>query len=209
MSAISGSAQRQMPFEGIITYIVKTEAKDKDNPYNKYYAQRYGDTLTVYYHKNGSERRVFNNTGPLGYDYIIYNKINNEQYNKHSGIDSIFYYNTTDTTSRVDTLIASDTMTIMGKNCQSIYFVSTSINSGESSRRTFYYSGEEFCPPRTYIQRKRGHMDKLYGVSQSKFLGWELDLKYIWARFEAISIERQNLDPNLFIAPNGIDKIRL
>ncbi|MFK8057318.1 MAG: hypothetical protein AB8F78_14435 [Saprospiraceae bacterium] len=203
------AAQRQQPFEGVITYLVKTELKDKDNPYNKFYAQRFGDTLKVYYHKNGSERTEFNNTGQLGTEWNIYNKINNEQYTKYNNIDSVFYGSSADTISRLDTLIGGDTLTILGKHCESLQIKSTNIFSGEIYRKTFYFSGEEHSPPHTYTQRKAEHLDKLYAESKSRFLRWEIDQKYIYATFEAISIEQIKVDPNLFIVPRGVTKIKM
>lgn len=209
LMAISAFAQRQQPFEGIITYLVKTELKQEDHPYNKYYAQKYGDTLTVYYHKNGSERRNFSNTGPLGLDFMIYNKINNEQYSKWHSMDSVFYYGCAQAVTKLDTLVAGDTLIILGKTCPSIRTVATDINSGEVTRQTLYYSGEEYAPPHTYANRKDSHIYKMYAVSQSHFLRWDMDLKYTYVTFEAISIERTNVDPNLFIIPTGIAKVKM
>ena len=201
--------QQQRPFEGIITYVVKTDLKQPDHPYNKFYAQKYGDTLTVYFHKNGSERREYQHTGSLGLDYTIYNKINNEEYTKWQGVDSVFYKSSADTITRLDTLIAADTILILNNVCESIYVVKTNIYSGTVSRQTLYYSGDEFIPPHAYARRKANHYDKLFAQSASRFLRWNEDSKFTNISFEAISIEQTNVDPNLFIVPNGIAKVKL
>ncbi len=204
----SAVAQRQQPFEGIITYVVKTELKQPDHPNNKFFTQKYGDTLTIYYHKNGSERREYQNTGELGLDFSIYNKINNEEYTKWNGVNSIFYTSSSDTISRLDTLIAADTASILNKVCASIYVVTTDIFTGDKSRQTLYYSGDEYIPEHAYTKRKAGHHDKLFAKSKSRFLRWDEDFKYMYVTFEAISVERKSTDPNLFIVPNGLSKVK-
>lgn len=207
-SAVAMYAQPQQAFEGVITYVVKTKVKQKDNPYNKYYTQKYGDTLTIYYHKNGSERKEYNNTGSLGLEWEIYNKINNETYSKWNDVDSVFYTSSADTSSALLPLVPDSTVTILGKTCTSFKALSIDLNSNKPKVQTLYYSGEEYITPAAYEKRKKGHFDKFYTKSESLFLRMDLDTKYVVVTFEAISIEKMNPDPNLFIIPNNLAKIK-
>jgi len=205
---IALTAQPTQPFEGVITYVVKTKVKQTDNPYNKYYTQKYGDTLTVYYHKNGSERKVYSNTGSLGLEWEIYNKINNETYSKWNDVDSVFYTSSADTSSALLPLVPDSTVTILGKTCTSFKALSIDLSSSKPKVQTLYYSGEEYITPAAYEKRKQGHLDKLYTKSESLFLRMDLDTKYVVVTFEAISISPETLDPNLFIIPNNLAKIK-
>lgn len=201
-------AQPQRPFEGVITYLVTPEVKDKDNPYNKFYTQKYGDTLAVYYHKSGSERRVYNHTGSFGLEWEIYNKFSNERYSKWNGIDSVFYTSAADTSTRLLALNTGDTLTILDKPCTSLIAISMDIFTEKMNRQTLYFSSDEYIPPHAYKGRKYGHQDSLYAASESLFLRWDIDEKYVHVVYEAIAIEPLTVDPNLFIIPKGLSKIK-
>ncbi len=206
--ALAASAQRPQPFEGIITYLVRTELKQDSNSVNKHYAQKYGDTLTVYYLKNGSERKEYNNTGPYGLEYEIFNKISNENYTKWHDLDYVVYASASDTLTQIDSLSSGELAFILGDTCRSISSKNTDLKTGDTSYTTQYFSGNEYILPHTYQKRKAGHFDKLYSMSESLFLQWIIDMQFATTTFTAISIERKPLDPNLFIISSRISKVK-
>jgi len=203
---ISVLAQRPQPFEGVITYAVETALKQDSSSVNNHYAKKYGDTLTVYYSKNGSERREYQNTGSYGLEFVIYNKISNEEYTKWKDLDYVVYSSSADTVTRLDTLFVGDPNVILGDTCQSICIKTTDLKNGGSVRETLYYSGNEHIMPPAYLKRKARHLDKIYHKSQSLFLRRDLTINYANYSFTAISIERALVDPNLFIIPKGLTK---
>jgi len=204
--AITLSAQRPQPFEGIITYVVETTLKQDSSIVNKHYAQKYGDTLTVYYHKNGSERREYQHTGSYGLEYVIYNKINNEEYTKWYDLDYVVYQSAADSLTSIDSITYGNTAVILGDTCHSITTQFTLLKSGESERKTLYFSKNEHILPHAFSERKFGHYDNLYNSSKSIFRRLEFDMQHALITFTAISIERKQLDPNLFIIPKGLTK---
>jgi len=199
----------QSPFTGVITYKVETILKYKDHPYNDYYAQKYGDTLRIYFAENGDQKREYYNTGGLGYDWMIYDQDKNEFYAKWHSMDSIFYYDCSELVTTLEEFKEGEEKLILGKKCKSIITKAFEPSGKETIIQKFYFSGKEYADPNNFKYFKDGYLDKIYAKSKSHFLRWEIDLKYIYVIFEATEIKKKEIGATYFTIPDSIKLVKL
>ncbi|MFK7770927.1 MAG: hypothetical protein AB8F94_02265 [Saprospiraceae bacterium] len=193
----------QEPFEGIITYKVETTLKYKGHPYNQYYSTKYGDTIKMHIHKNGSIKREYFNSGKLGLDWTIYDSIKNIEYAKWHSMDSIFFYECSEVVTELKELKRDKDTLIQGKNCISITAKEYEPKGKENVIKKFYFSGDESLAPNVYSKYKDGYMDRIYNLSKSHFIRKEMDLKFTYLIFDAVEIKEQVIDLKKFEIPVG------
>lgn len=197
-------------FEGIITYKTETQLKKKNHPYNEYFSQKFGDTLRVSISKNGNMKREYLGSGGLGFDWAIYNQEKNEFYSKWKSMDSIFYYNCSETVTELKSFeLLPGSKKILGKDCQSIIIHSLEPNLQEKITHKYYFSGEEKIIENTFEEFKDGYLDRVYSLSKSHILQWEFEQDYVKVKFKAISIEWKPINNEVFIIPEGIPFVKM
>ncbi len=202
-SIFTSSSLAQEPFEGVITYKVETTLKYKDHPYNEYYSTKYGDTIKMYIHKNGSMKREYFNSGKTGIDWSIYDSKKNIEYVKWHSMDSIFFYECSETFTELKELKRNKDTLIQGKNCISITAKEYEPKEKENVIKKLYFTGDETLAPNVYSKYKDGYMDRIYDLSQSHFIRREMDLKFIYLVFDAVEIKKELIDFKKFEIPAG------
>lgn len=199
----------QRIFEGVITYQVKVELKDKNYPYNDYLKEKYGKTLKLYVDKNGNQKREYFGSGSSGLDWAIYQREKNEYYSKWNSMDTVFYYNCGQAVTNFKSIENGNDINILGKNCKTIVVKSFEPKEKENIVQMFSYSEDLQVSNNAYSDFKDGYLDKVYETMKSHWLKWVFEQKHISVTFEAIKIELMELDQDKFKIPSEFELVRM
>ena len=195
-------AQKKESFEGIITYKVSTEFKEENFPDQEYFEGKYGDTLKVYYNKNGDLYKKVIGSGEFGYDFNLYVNKENNYYSKWKSLDTLYYYNVSEETLNE---ISRENGEI---NEKTSYFTIKGVepNSGQIITQTFYYTGSPYVKKDLFLNFFDFFTNDFYKLSNSAFQKLELDLGNHTVTYEALKIESKELDNRLFSVPSDLPK---
>ena len=201
---ISSLGQTQNSFEGIITYKVSVNFIENDSPDKEYFEQKYGDTLKVYFNKNGDIFKKIIGSGEYGYDFNLYLNRENNYYAKWKNLDTLYYYN-----------VSEENLTELSRETGRIddkinYFKIKGIepNSRQIVTQKFYYTGSPYLNGKLFQKFSDFFTDEYYQLSNSPFLKLELDLGNHIITYEAVKIESKKLDDSIFTFPSSIPKKR-
>jgi len=184
-------------FEGIITYKIEV-AIIKDTEYNEYYKQKYGDTLVTYISGNGDYKRVYKNSGEMGFDFVSYSKRNNELYAKWKNIDTVYHYSALNNSITNFSIKQSDTMNILGYQCQSIIVEGVDPIGNQRVKTKYYYAKEPYLDASLYKDYNDFYYNKIVAIMKSQYLKMVMDLEDIIVTFEVIEIIPKELKNNVF-----------
>ncbi len=192
-------------FEGIITYKIEVSIL-KSTEYDEYYKQKYGDTLVTYISKKGDYKRVYKNSGEMGFDFVIYSKNTNELYAKWKNIDTVYHYNASQNNLTNLSIKNADTTTIIGYQCQSIIMIGIDTIGNQQVKTKYYYSYEPYLDPSLYENYNAFYYNKIVEVIKSQYLKMIMDLEDILVTFEVIEIKPTELKNDVFFIPKKIPK---
>ncbi|EZH73546.1 hypothetical protein ATO12_16545 [Aquimarina atlantica] len=193
-------------FEGVITYKVETKFKKNDVPHRDYLEQKFGDTLKVYYNKNGDIFKKYLNTGEKGYDFNLYLNSNNHYYAKWKNLDTIYHYNVSEQALEFVNKTSGKSEQILGKSCDYIQIEGFEPSGKQKVIQKYSYSGFPYLEPELFKNFKDFYTYDLIKEAKSPFMKMELDLGDFIVIYTAIQIEPKELHQNIFVIPNDIPK---
>lgn len=194
----------QESFEGIVTYKVEVEITNKDLPYQDYFIQKYGDSLQVFYSKEGNIFRQYHNTGPKGYDFHAYLIKNNHYYGKWKNLDTIYHYDAIDPAIELVEIKKGRSIEILGQKCRSVVMKMYDPRGEQNVIQYMYYSGKPYLDPLLFENLKDMHTNRYHEISKSVPLKMVMDLDGYILRMTALKVEEIPVDPSRFTIPEGI-----
>ena len=193
-------------FEGIITYKTEIRFKKENFQYRDYFEQKFGDTLKVFYNKNGDIFKKFLNTGDRGYDFNLYLNSNNHYYAKWKNLDTIYHYNVSEQTLDFVNKTTGQSEKILGKECDFIQIEGFEPHGKQTVIQKYSYSGFPYLDSDLFKNFSDFYTNYLIEKAKSPFMKMELDLGDYVVTYTAINIEPKKLKENIFELPNDIPK---
>lgn len=196
----SCKSQKNIYFEGIITYTIdyKSKLNPNENPF--------GDTLVVY-SKNGLLKRKYNTKQVGGISVEILDPDEGMIYMELFGNDTIFWHDlkrTSSFTTLTKTSNSKSDVTILGNKCD-ILTTRILFEDNEFSFRTdekYYYSTALKLDPSWFKNYKYGYSDKLYFLMKAHYLKYESVTQATDMTITATDIREVSLDNVLFEIDN-------
>lgn len=203
---ISFTGYSQEYFEGKIVYEVEVKLKQENHPNNEYLKDKWGDTLIIYHHLDGFQKRKFLNSGLHGYDWNIYDPERNEYYAKWHNLDTVYYYDCGTSVTDFISLKNGESKQIMDQKCRSIVLESYHPFSKQKSFSKLYYADGLKMDPRNYERFIDSHLNEIYEATKSHIVEWTIELSLCTVRFTAIEIEHIDLANDFFGLPDDIPR---
>ncbi|MGH1383377.1 hypothetical protein [Kordia sp.] len=196
----------QESFEGIITYKIELTFKKKNVEHKDYIAQKFGDTLQVFYNKKGDVHKKYLGSGARGYDFHTYIASTNNYYAKWKNLDTLYYYNVQENVLKFVSRESGISDPIFNKLANYITIKGYEPLGDEMVTQKFYYTGFPYINPELFKNFKEFFSYDFLKTTKSPFLKKVLDLKTFIVTFTAIKVERKFLSPKLFKLPPNIPR---
>ncbi|MFK7747786.1 MAG: hypothetical protein AB8B65_05325 [Kordia sp.] len=194
----------QETFEGVITYKIELTFKKEDVPNKAYIAQKFGDTLKIFYNKKGDIHKKYIGSGAQGYDFHTYKTNTNNFYAKWENIDTLYHYNVNE---NILTFLSKESGTseaILNKPSKYILIKGYVAETNEMVHQKFYYTGFPYLNPALFKNFKEFFLDEILKTSKSPFLKKTLEMDDFIITYTVIKIERKFLSPKIFKLPKNI-----
>lgn len=201
----------QKPFEGIITFKVTTVVKPHitDDAYIDYYQNKYGDSIKIYYSKDGMQAKQYFGKSEAGFEWRIYDSRKNIEYAKWKGIDTIYRSDAGVPFGELRSISDGPVDTVLGKLANSVTVTTYDPVGDETMTITYFYSGEETITPGVYSKIRDGWVNEVYERSGSHFIKFIMDLLPFVVTMEAMRIEPGKVDPRNFLIPQELPQKNL
>lgn len=186
-------------FEGMITYKVEVTPLIDNHVNNEYFKKRWGDKMIISHDKNGNQLRVCKNS--VGIEYQLYINSENRFYAKYIGFDTIYHYSCADNMFALISLEKKEDKMILGHECTSLLKSEYFKEFKDTIKCKMYFSPKLKAPWQKYEQFADGNLNKVYGQTKSHMLYYNFKMREYLVEFDAIEIERKELNQDLFKLP--------
>lgn len=201
-----GTNSAQETFEGVITYSVDVSFKGESVEYRDYFAQKYGDTVKVFYNKKGDIYKKIIGSGKMGYDFNLYKQNENNYYAKWKNLDTLYYYNVSEQNLEVISTENGESNDSVDSETSVLIIKARDPKGGQYVTQTFYYNGEPYINPELYEKFKDFFTYDYYKKAKSPYMKLELDLGSHVVTYTAINIQRTEVGSKIFEVPKEIPK---
>ena len=203
------SLNAQESFEGKITYKVEVELKYVNHDWNDHLSKKWGDTLEVYHHEEGFQKRIYKNSFPNGFSFNIYDVRKNEYYVKWHSIDTIYFYGCSEMATDFVSIEEMDSKEILGKESKSVLMKMYTRMSKDTIEARYFYDENIPMNPDNYKQFKDTHLDVLYETIKGHIMEWSIDTDICKITFTAIKVEEMDMPIDFFRIPENIPLKRI
>lgn len=210
MAFLFGGKETEMPasteFEGKISF--KVEVELKDNRLNKKEIEKFYGTDKEYFYKEGRYKWLTKNGG-IEFEVYNYDLDTQHTITKRTGIDTLFYFDFTQSTDELLSVDSLEIEEVCGVKCQPIKFKLLNENDQEVTR-ILYFPLAAMRYPRPYYKDQAGMCNNLihhtYGGSIP--LKLILDIKGVPFRlvYTATKIKEVQLADSEFQVDNRLPK---
>ena len=190
----------QSSFEGLIKYKTSIEYTDAfDNKIKKGVLNKYGDSLTIFYSKEGFFKRVFHNTGYRGNDFVIYNPQLGTLNHKYNGVKSINVDTTINNSLSLEKITKVENEKIMDLDCHCYEYEAKSIRTSDLVVLKYCFSSlTPFLNCNLFSKHKDFFMSDFFKLANRPYLKLEMKFKFNTITFTAYNIIESKLDANTF-----------
>ncbi|WP_299680841.1 hypothetical protein [uncultured Dokdonia sp.] len=191
-------------FEGVITYKTDIKFINENIKFRAYHEGKFGDTLKVYYNKEGDIFKKYYNTGDQGYDFNLYVNSKNNYYSKWKNLDTIYHYNVSEQSLEFISSTTGTSENILGKECKYIQIEAYEPKGKQSVIQKYYYSGFPYLDPELFKGFEDFYTNSFMDTAKSPFMKMELDLGDYIVTYTAVKIESKTVSLSKFQLPKGI-----
>lgn len=196
----------QESFEGVITYAVSISFKNGNVEHLDYFAQKYGDTVKVFYNKKGDIYKNIIGSGGYGYEYILYKQDENNYYTKWKNLDTLYHYNVSEQNLEIISTESGESKELFNRKSHYLSFKAQEPRSKQLVSQTFYYNGEPYINPELFKDFIDFFTFDFFKKSQSPYMILELDLDSHLVTYKAVNIEFKEIKDKIFEVPSYLPK---
>lgn len=191
-----GSSQNSRKFEGIVQYSTTITVTDSANVSRlKQLQSKYGDSLNIYYSRQGDVLRVYLNSGESGNEYQLYHP--NADYllikKKQENLDTL------DVSRNSVSLVSKSKFkeTIMGVDCKCMHY--RTVSNGNPYRITYCYSNKT---PKVSWNTYGGYVDffmkEYFRKAKRPYLKFKIEAIDFSLTYTATGLKQFKLEDRLF-----------
>ncbi|WP_395061982.1 hypothetical protein [Flavobacterium sp.] len=189
----------QKSFEGIVKFKTEITITDSFNEDLKQNLQKkYGDSLLVYYSKNGNIKREYLNSKEFGNDIQIFNSDTGEMIFVKKNIEKILKVDMQQNTLKLLSKRKISNEIIMNLDCECFEYVALSKTNEKLIINYCYSSATPRIDYKLYEKYKDFFMDEYFQTTERPYLKYSMQTKKSKLTFIATNIEEKILDINEF-----------
>ena len=199
MILASCSSKGQNNFEGIIKFSTEiTTTELAPNGFKKQLNDKYGDSLLMYYSRNGNFRRVHLNNADLGTDSQFYNANNGKLILTHKNSTQI---DTLDVTKNSIELVRKnkiESLKIIDLECDCYEYKATSDDMQNVTLNYCFSPKSPKINPKFYSNHNDFFLNEYYSLAKRPYLKFSIETEFFKITYLAAELTEKEIEEEMF-----------